>query len=108
MEMRTQLELLNDLVNLNGDIDELMNVLSNFYNNIIETLIYLKRQNVNNALKRAKENSISFQSLESWAIELRQREDVEFQDEQVHEIMSELANPDLFGYMIYERLQNLK
>ncbi len=104
--MRKRIEILLDIVNLNGDLASLLIELEP-YNWEESAQVFVTSEHINRILRRVKSGEVSFGTLEYWAKAILMRQDIDFDNENDQEIITELATPELFGYLIHERLERL-
>jgi len=93
--MRSRMEILKDLVYLQGNLIALKKELSQYSWDIEEPIFSIDKADFLSILNRAINNEVSFNELENWANEIECREDLSFEDEKIREIIFELANPEL-------------
>lgn len=105
--MRSRTEVLRDLVLLQGNIDSLENELSKFSWDSDLPLYSISSEDFIFVLKRIINDEISFDALINWANALECRDDLEFKNEAIQEIIFELANPEINGDATKERLQEI-
>lgn len=105
--MRNRMEILNSLILLQGDIKVLKKELSQYPWDIDKPLLMINVYDLSKVLKRVINNEIDFETLINWANEIECREDLEFANETIQEIIFELANPEINGEINKERLSEI-
>ena len=95
--MRSRLEVLNDLVTINGNINFLSNELNEYSWDGDETLLTVTRKQLIQVLEKVTGKQIEIHKIEDWANLIECREDLDFEDELTKKIIFEIANPTLFG-----------
>lgn len=101
--MRTRKEILTDLVQNKRDVLSLTKELSSYSWDYDEPLYVITARDIEKAL-----NTFNAESLENWANAIECREDLDFESDELKEIVHEIANPVLFGAMSNERAESLK
>ena len=102
--MRSRKEILKDLVLLKGNIEVLQKELYQYPWDIGKTLLKISTEDFANILRKSINNEIDFETLTNWANAIECRDDLEFTNEEVQEIIFELANPEINGEITKERL----
>lgn len=102
--MKTRKEILNDLLSMNGSIRKLLNDLSSFGYDSSEPLIVVTTKDIEVILTKCINNLIDISDLEEWANAIEIRDDIDFENDDLKEIIFELANPDINGAITKERL----
>jgi hypothetical protein len=105
--MRSRKELLKDLALLQDSIEVLEQELSQYPWDIEKPLFKVSVEDFSNVLKRSISNEIRFEALTNWANAIECRDDIEFENEEIHEIIFELANPEINGEITKERLSEI-
>lgn len=105
--MSNRLDLLKKLILLRGNIEVLKNELSTYPWDVEKPLLTIKVEDLSNVLKRSINNEIDFNTLTNWANAIECRDDLEFANEEIQEIIFELANTEINGEITKERLQAL-
>lgn len=105
--MRNRKDILTDLVVFKTDLSELQNELSKYSWDIEEPILIISKQDFIKILNRCIENEITFDDLVSWANVIECRDDLDFEVEEIQEIVFELANPEINGEITKERLQEI-
>lgn len=105
--MRSRTEILMDLALLQGDIEVLEKELSQYPWDIQKPLFKISIENFSTVLKRSINNEIEFETLTNWANAIECRDDIEFANEEMQEVIFELANPEINGEITKERLSEI-
>lgn len=105
--MRSRKKILKDLVLLQGSIEVLEKELSQYPRDIEKPLLKINVEDFSNVLKRSIINEIDFETLTNWANAIECRDDVEFENEEMQEVIFELANPEIIGEITKERLGDI-
>jgi len=105
--MRSRKEILIDLVYLQGKIEVLEQELSQYTWDIENPLYKISVEDFSNILKRSINNEIDFDTLVSWANAVECRDDLEFESEEMQEIIFELANTEINVEITIERLSEI-
>jgi hypothetical protein len=105
--MRNRRDILKDLVLLRGNIEVLEKELSQYPWDIEKPLLKINTDDLINVLKRSLNNEINFETLTNWANIIECREDLDFPNDEIKEIIFELANPEINGEMTKERLNEI-
>ncbi|MGE5411375.1 MAG: hypothetical protein ACM3MI_10490 [Clostridiales bacterium] len=105
--MRSRKEILKDLVLLQGSIEVLEIELSKYPWDTEMPLFKISVEDFSFVLNRSLNDEISFETITSWANAIECRDDIEFADEEMQEIIFELANPEINGEITKERLQEI-
>lgn len=105
--MRNRKDILTDLVFLKADLLELQNELSQYTWDLEDPILTISKQDFVNVLNRCIENEFSFEDLIYWANIIECRDDLDFEVEKIQEKIFELANPEINGEIITERLQEI-
>ncbi|HLP55115.1 MAG TPA: hypothetical protein VK151_08805 [Fluviicola sp.] len=101
----TRKELLADLVLLQQSIEVLEKELSQYSWDSEIPLLIVTENDFINVLQRCLNDKIDFQTLSNWANAIECREDIEFETEEMQEVIFELANPEINDQLTKERLQ---
>ena len=102
--MRQREEILRDLVCLNGDLSKLQLELSYYTWDIDNPILTITKTDVYYVLSKFKNENMNFDLLEDWANAIESRDDLEFENEKLKEIINEIANPTLFKQLSKDRL----
>lgn len=105
--MRTREKILMDLVYLNEDVAKLQAELSSYSWDIDNPVFTVTSAVLYNVLSKFNNENVSFNLIEEWANAIECREDLDFENETLREIINELANPTLFGQLNAQRLREL-
>jgi len=105
--MRNRKDILTDLVFFKADLSDLQNELSQYPWDIEEPILIISKQDFINIFKKCINNEITFGNLVSWANAIECRDDLNFEVEEMQEIVFELANPEINGEVTKERLQKI-
>ncbi len=93
---RGRKEILTDLISLLDDVEILQHELINFSWDIEEPLVLFQKSNLIKVLNKFFSSEINLAVLEKWANAIECREDIEFENDDLQEIISEIANPTLY------------
>ncbi len=102
--MKKRKQILVDLFNLKGNLNELQYELSKYPWDSETPLILVKKINFVNSLLKFLNNDLLFLEVEFWANIIECRDDIEFESEDIKEYIFELANPYLYGEITKEKL----
>lgn len=105
--MRSRKEILRDLVLLQGSIEVLQKELAQYSWDIEKPVLKINVEDFSNILKKSINNEIDFETLTNWANALECRDDLEFENEEMQEVIFELANPEINGEITKERLSEI-
>lgn len=105
--MRSRAEILKDLALLKGNIESLENELSLYGWDSELPLYSISNEDFIFVLKRSINDEIGFDTLINWANSLECRDDLEFKNEAIRELIFELANPEINGDITKRRLQEI-
>lgn len=105
--MRNRKEILRDLVLLQGSIEVLQKELSQYSWDIEKPILKINVEDFSNVLKRSINNKIDFETLTNWANALECRDDLDFANEEMQEVIFELASPEINGEITKERLSEI-
>ncbi len=105
--MRNRVDILNDLVSFNGNLPALKDELSQYSWDTEEPYLVITRRQFLEILKKCLEQKITFQDLENWADSIECRDDLDFEDEELQEIVFEFSSPEINGEITKERLQEI-
>lgn len=106
--MRNRKDILLELINYNGNITQLQKELSFYEWDIDEPLLTVSKIDVDNLFDKFIRGDINVIDLEEWANIIECREDLSFEEEELKEIIHEIANPVLFHELNSERVVNYK
>ncbi len=99
--------LLSRLIKIEGNIFKLNDKLNQLDWDVFTPLLVIKKKHIKDILERTLNNSIDFKTLEEWANMVESRDDLDFENNEVQEIIIELANPVLYGKLSNIRLLEL-
>ncbi|MBS1530317.1 MAG: hypothetical protein JSU01_08415 [Bacteroidetes bacterium] len=105
--MRERVEIAKDIVSLNGDVNKLREEISLYPWDLKEPIVHIINSDVLSVLKKAISGQISFVELEDWANEIECRDDFSFENENLQEVIIQLANPLLYGGMSRQMVDEL-
>ena len=105
--MRNRKDILIDLVFLKANLSELQNELAQYSWDIEEPILVISKQDFTNVLQRCIECEITFDDLTNWANAIECRDDLDFESEEMQEIVFELSSPEINGEITKERLQEM-
>lgn len=105
--MRNRKDILTDLFFFKADLSELQNELSQYPWDAEEPVLILSRRDLTHVLDRCIENEITFDDIVTWANVIECRDDLDFEVEEMQEIVFELANPELNGEITKKRLEEI-
>ena len=103
--MRNRADILIDLVNLKSNLAELQKELSQYSWDIETPILIINSKDFTNVLQRCIEDKLTFLEVEKWANAIECRDDLGFEDNNVQEIIFELANPDINGEITKDLLK---
>lgn len=96
------------LINFGDELDLIKSELTKFGWDSEEELVILTSHMMKRALERVALRDISFEYLQNWANILECREDIGYEEESfdlIKEIISEVANPQLYGNITLDKIQ---
>ncbi len=105
--MRNRKDILIDLIRFSGNLQELQTELSQFSWDVEGFSLIVSKLEFTNILKKCIEDKISFEELENWANIIECRDDLDFEDVEIQEIIFELASPEINGEISKERLRKI-
>lgn len=100
-------KILRDLVYLNDDIVKLQIELVSYKWDVDNPIFIITNDVLHNVLSKLSNENISFDIIEEWANAIECREDLDFENEILREIVIELANPTLFGQIDGQKVRQL-
>jgi hypothetical protein len=103
--MRNREDILNDLINLKSNLTELQKELSQYSWDIETPVLIINKKDFTNVLQRCIDGKLTFLEVENWADAIECRDDLGFEDNNVQEIIFELANPDINGEITKDLLK---
>lgn len=108
--MMERQKVITDIIRFKGNIDFLEGELNSFpwdWSNT-HSLYTIKSEDILRALKLIDDGLINHDTIEKWANIIEGREDIDYENEVIQELIIELANPLLFGDLSGERIIELK
>ena len=105
--MRNRAKILKELALLQSDVKILKEELSQYPWDTEKPLFKINTADFSMVLKRSIINEINFETLTNWANAIECRDDLEFENEKMQEIIFELANPEINGEITKERLNEI-
>ncbi|MGB7069313.1 MAG: hypothetical protein WBD22_07445 [Pyrinomonadaceae bacterium] len=106
--MRERKEILIDLVKNNGDVFGLVQELAQYPWDAESSLYTINAEDISKMLARYSQSIIAAKTLEDWANAIEGRDDLGFEGEEIQEIISQIANPVLFGHISKEKAETYK
>ena len=103
--MRNRTDILNDLVSFNKSLPSLKNELSQYSWDTEEPYLIITKTQFLEVLKKCLDQKITFHDLENWADSIECRDDLDFEDEALQELVFEFSSPEINGEITKERLQ---
>jgi thioester reductase-like protein len=105
--MRNRTEILKDLILLQADINDLEKELSQYPWDAEEPLLKVSKVDFIFVFQKCIDNEISFDELLNWANAIECRDDLDFANEEMQEIVFELASPEINREITNERLKEI-
>jgi hypothetical protein len=106
-DMRNRIDILKDLVFYNGDLSVLKKELSQYSWDAEKPYLVITKPQLLKVLIKCIDQIITFQNLEDWADAIECRDDLDFESEEIQEIIFELSSPEINGEITKERLQEI-
>jgi thioester reductase-like protein len=106
-DMRNRTEILKDLILLQADINDLEKELSQYPWDAEEPLLKVSKVDFIFVFQKCIDNEISFDELLNWANAIECRDDLDFANEEMQEIVFELASPEINREITNERLKEI-
>ena len=103
--MRNRKDILNDLINLKSNLTELQEELSQYTWDIEIPVLIINKKDFTNVLQKCIDGKLTFLEIENWANAIECRDDLGFEDNNMQEIIFDLANPDINGEITKDRLK---
>jgi len=103
--MRNRTDILKDLVSFSGDLSALKSELSQYSWDTEEPCLIITKSQFSKVLTKCIDQIITFQDLEDWANAIECRDDLDFEDEEMQEIIFEFSSPEINGEITKDRLQ---
>jgi len=105
--MRNRKDILTDLICFNGNLTELQSELSQYSWDVEEPTLIISKADFSTVIKKCVDEKIIFDELENWANAIECRDDLDFEVEEMQEIIFELASPEINGEITKQRLQEI-
>lgn len=105
--MRTRKEILIDLLNFDSKINVIKKEISRFNWDVEEALVLFSKDHLVSCLKKVLDHHINLSELEEWANVIEGRDDIEFTDSYLKQLIVELANPYLYGEISYPKIEKM-
>ena len=105
--MRNRKDILTDLICFNGNLTELQSELSQYSWDVEEPILIIGKSDFSNVIKKCVDGKITFGELENWANAIECRDDLDFEVEEIQEIIFELASPEINGEITKQRLKEI-
>ncbi len=105
--MRSRTDILKDLLYFKGNLPSLREELSQYPWDTEEAYLLMTKKHFLNVISRCLKDEISLQDLEVWANLIECRDDLDFENEELQEIVFELASPEINGAITRERLHEI-
>jgi len=105
--MRDRKIVLEDIIQLRGDLEDLKNELSQFPWDSEVFIAKIYRKDVIRVFEGYLNDVISNQEIEVWANLIECRDDIAFEDTDLQEIIFEFANPEINGHLTKMRASEL-
>jgi hypothetical protein len=102
--MKSRKQILHEIFNLEGDIDNLQSEILKYPWDSKVPLLIVTKVNLANTIQKFIFSDTPFKEIENWANILECREDIQYEPEELIEYVYELANPFLIGEITKERL----
>lgn len=105
--MRERKEILIDLICFNENLAKITSELSQYPWDLEKPILIICTSNFLNVLKKCIDEKITFDDLENWASTIECRDDLEFENEVIEQIIFELASPEINEEITKERLKKI-
>jgi len=105
--MRTRKDILTDLISFKKSLNQLNNELSKYPWDVEEPILVITKVDFYNILEKCIKEEITHDELEYWANIIECRDDLDFEEEVLQEIIFELANPEINGKISIEKLKEI-
>lgn len=105
--MKSRKELLLDLVLFRGDIKEIEKSLSHYSWDSEKPLLEIDEETFISILERCIAGEITLDALSEWANAIECREDLDFSNPELQEIIFELANSEINEAITKEKLREI-
>lgn len=105
--MNQRTKLLKEIIYIKRDLLELQAELSKYPWDVDTPLVIITKQDFLNIINKCIKKEITFNDIEIWSNIIECREDVEWEQEEMQEIIFELANPEINGAIDNEKLHDV-
>jgi hypothetical protein len=105
--MRRREDILKDLINLKGNLTDIKIELAQYSWDSETPVLVINKKDFINVLQRYIDGSLTSLEIENWANAIECRDDMDFEDDELQEIIFELANPDINGEITEELLKKI-
>ncbi len=105
--MRDRIEILNDIIKIKGNLLNLETEISHYPWDSKNALLTILKSDLMDILKKALNEEITADELKSWSNIIECRDDLDFEQDKVKEIIFELANPEINGEINKIRLREI-
>jgi hypothetical protein len=105
--MRKRIDILKDLVSYTKDLSALKRELSYYSWDTEKSYLTITKHQLLNVLMKCIDQTITFQNLEDWADAIECRDDLDFENEEIQEIIFELSSPEINGKITKNRLNEI-
>lgn len=92
---------------MHGDLSQLSQELSQYPWDIEKPILQIKSGDIKTILSLVVDGVISMDSLIYWANLIECREDLDFEEDYLKEIIFELANPEINGEVTYHKVSTI-
>ena len=106
--MRDRKVILKDILLVNGDLLSLDSEISLYPWDCQKPLLKVQKEDLIVVFSRCIRGDIKYDKLVHWANLIECRDDIEFQQGYLQEIIFEIANPEINGKMTKKRLNEIK
>jgi hypothetical protein len=93
--MRNRIDILKDILQLKGDLTILQKEISGYPWDCEIPLITVTKTDIVNILNKCANDEISLGELTNWANIIECRDDLDFENEKIQDLIFELANPEI-------------
>lgn len=94
---RNRKEILKDIIQLNGELDDLQIEILQYSWDTEEPILIINKNDIEHILKKCIDGVIDVKLVEDWANFIECRDDLDFEESNLQNIIFELANPYLHG-----------
>lgn len=105
--MRDRIEILRDLVALNADVRSLEKELSEYPWDTDSPLLIIDTRDFISVFKRYVANHVTSDELVDWANAIEMRDDLDFVNNTLRDMIFELANPEINGMITTKLVDDL-